>query len=249
MPPLCIRPEQIIDLLPEELQHRLEADDYFCDIPVIAADEGNVEATVKAKQALQSAKGGKIGAAVIVLQMVADDNQPNLLLGPMSLRPAFQVIEQRELNRGANGTKKPARQIARRIRDVIKTFVMADLITTMRPGQPCIFGVNNHPYGENVLLYQVEFECLENVGTPEKQVQLPVIANVPETLNFSITSTTVGATIFYTTDDSYPWSGNPKALIYADPQPVPVEGLTVRACAYAPGMLASVLTRAYLTIN
>src|SRR5712672_1965290 len=92
--------QDIIDRLPFELMNRIESDDYFSDVPVVVAEEGNVRLMVDAKQAAISTKlGTKRGVAVIVLQMVADDEHTNLQFGPMTLRPAIQVIENVELNR------------------------------------------------------------------------------------------------------------------------------------------------------
>ena len=246
---LKIDATDVIMKIPYELAARLEADDFFSDIIVVVADEGNVEATVKAKQAVLSKKSGKGGVAVIVLQVLADDGQNNLQFGPMTLKPAFQVIEQREINKGANGTGKAARRVARRIRDVIKSAGFVGIITTIKCATPCIIPIGNHDYGANVIMYQVDFECLENSTDPLAQVQMPQVSAVPNSSNFQIICATVGSFIYYTIDDSYPSPNNPDAIAYGTPQPVPQEGLTLRACAYAPGMIASGVQRVNITIN
>ncbi len=132
----------IIDRLPYEFKARLEADEFFCDIPVVVAEDGNLKSEMEKRQAVLTTKTTKRGVAVIVLQVVADDNFPNLRFGPMTLRPAFQVVEQLEFNRDENRTKKSARKVARRIRDVIKGAGLQGLVLDLQADSPCIEPVN-----------------------------------------------------------------------------------------------------------
>ena len=101
-----IRAIDVIDLLPGELAARLQCDPFFADIPVIVVESGNVATELARKQAVITEKSGKRGVAVIVLQCLADDTDANVNFGPMILRPAFQVVEQVELNNDPNGTGK-----------------------------------------------------------------------------------------------------------------------------------------------
>lgn len=241
----------IIERLPLEHAARLEADEYFCDVAVVVADIGNVKREIQTKQASQTTKSKKRGVAVIVLPVVADDDFPNLSFGPMTLRPAFQVVENVELNNDANGTKKPARQVARRVHDVIKGGGLVGLVTSLKAGKPAIFPVPAHEsLGSNIVLYQVNFECLE-AGTQNQQLvampQFAGIAGPPQ--QFSITCTTLGAVIYYTLDDSYPRKDNPNAHVYTNPINIPPAGLTVRACAYARGSIASWVARETITLE
>lgn len=241
----------VIDLLPFELQARLENDDYFADIPVVVAEEGNIKAELARKQAVMTTKSGKRGVAVIVLQVVADDDIPNLAFGPMTLMPAFQVVENLELNRDANGTGKSARKVSRRIRDVVKGFGAAGLVTDMKAGKPCIEPVPLvKELGELVKAYQVNFRCLEVPQQGLAQAQMPVCAAVAgPTPQFEITSPTDAARIYWTSDDSYPGPQNPGAKVYESPIAIPDGGITVRACAYAQGLVASRVQRQTITIE
>lgn len=233
----------IIDRLPCELQARLEADDYFVDVPVIVEEHGNLEAEMNRQMAVITAKGGKRGVAVIVLQVIGDDDFPNLQFGPMTLRPAFQVLENVELNGSASGTGKSARKVARRIRDVIKCAGMVGLVKNMQADKPCIEPVPMpKEMSGRAQSYQVNFRCLE-VSTEEMhQVATPQITGAAGS-TFTITCATSGASIYYTTDDSYPRAGGATSVLYTAPVAVPVEGVTVRACAYKSGWVASWVNR------
>src|SRR5579859_5977585 len=110
----------ILDRLPFELAARLESDPFFVDIPVVVAVKGNVAQEFQRKQAVIEEKSGKRGVCVVVLQIVADDIYEGLAAGPMKLKPAFQVIENVEMNNDDSGTGKSARKVARHIIKNIK---------------------------------------------------------------------------------------------------------------------------------
>jgi hypothetical protein len=237
----------IIDRLPFELQARLEGDDFFSDIPVVVAEEGNIKLELGRKQAVITAKSGHRGVAVVVLQVVADDDFPNLQFGPMTVFPAFQVIENVELNRGANGTQKSARKVARRIRDVIKCAGMIGLVKNMQADKPAIEPVDlGAELGDQVKGYQVNFKCLEASAQDLAQVAIPQFAPVQGQAQFTITCETAGASIYYTVDDSYPTRA---AALYAGPVGIPEAGLTVRACGYKAGMVASWVNRGTISLE
>lgn len=239
-----------IDRIPIELQKRLELEAYFADIPIIVAEEGNVALEIERKQAVITEKLGKIGAAIIVLQFVADDTYPNLAAGPMLLKPAFQVLENIELNRGPQGTGKTARQLARKVRNVIKPLALGGLTTDFVPDRPCIEPINLEELGSLVKAYQVNFTCYEAgdtdqiVGTPEAvQVQ-------GETPGFTLQCATEGAEIWYCTTDDYPGPGLPGAILFdGNAIDIPAEGLTVRVAGYKAGMIASLVARYHISFT
>jgi hypothetical protein len=75
---------------------------------------------------------------------------------------------------------------------------------------------------------------------PQQCVDVTLTA---DNLDVTLATATDGATIYYTTDGSFPWSGNSEAEIYAGEFSVD-SGTTVRAAAYKSGLDGSnVLTR------
>jgi hypothetical protein len=245
----------IIDLLPGELKARLDADEFFEDIPVVVAEQGNVAAMIAERQAVLSRKTDKRGVAVIVLQIVADDEiRPQF--GPLVLRPAFQVVENLELNRDASGTGKSARRVCRRMRDIFKGGHIPGLVIDLQADKPFIEPVNlGKEMGGLINAYQQNWRCLEKQTDSLQQAQMPQFVSLAPAAQFAITCPTENATIFYTTDESYPAAGNPTATEYAIGEPIdipiPAGGgpatVTVRACAYVPGMIASWVNRKTLT--
>ncbi len=227
--------QDVIERLPYELEARLAADPYFLDIPVVVADEGNVEQELDKKRSVVTTKSGKRGAAVIVLQIVGQNEFSEVKFGPLRLHPAFLVIEQRELNRGPNGTGKSARQIARRIVDVIVSCRLEMLCWEFVADQPTIEPIAvKDKDGANLIGYQVNFWTVEADAEPITQMTAPVLSAEPGE-DLTITSDNPGAEIYFTINDSYPWKGNPMAVLYSQPVPIPDVGFTIRACAYQPG--------------
>jgi hypothetical protein len=236
----------VIDALPDELKARLEADDFFADIPIIVADAGNVLAEVERKMAVESEKAGKRGVAVIVLPPLGDDVAPEIRFGPLKLRPAFQVIEHAELNNDEKGTKKSWRRVARKIHLVVKPLALIGLTTEFVADTPCIEPVDfTSELGPMVKGGQVNFVCFEADAEDVDQVAMPLFSDgAGETPTLVMSCGTAGAEIWYTTDDSYPAPGNVGSTLYAAEVAIPVDGFTVRACAYKAGLIASQVNRA-----
>jgi hypothetical protein len=63
----------------------------------------------------------------------------------------------------------------------------------------------------------------------------------------TLTCATVGASIYYTTDESFPGPSNPAATLYTVAL-APVDGQVLRAAAYAPDYLGSHVTQATITV-
>lgn len=236
----------IIDQLPYELAARLECDPFFDDIPIVVFEAGDVSHELQQKQGIIKGKSGKYGAAVFVLQIVAEDPFKNIQFSPMQLFPAFQTVENVELNKGKSGTGKSHRRIARRIRDVIKNCVFAGLVQDMKAAKPCIEPVDLSDLGPTIKGSQVNFDCLEVSGETQTLVQMPVYSG-DGTRYLVLTCPTPGAEIWFTVDGSYPYWGDkdkfPKstAELYTGPIALEVGATVVRACAYLdePGAVAS----------
>jgi hypothetical protein len=245
----------VIDLLPFELAARLECDDFFADIPVVVAEKGNIAAELARKQAVITEKGGKRGVAVIVLQIIADDEYQSPAFGPMRLKPAFQVVENVELNNDENGTKKSCRKVARRIRDVVKPLRLVGLTTDFQTDKPCIEPVPlAKELGDSIVANQVNFLCYECDSEPISQVSMPQFFGAGGSdPQLEVTCETAGADIWYTLDDSYPvpTTINPDstATLYAGQIPIPAAGFTVRAGAFLTGSIASQVNCAAVTIE
>lgn len=241
---------EIIDRIPYELAARLEADPYFVDIPVVVAEEGNVFEEIKRRQAVMTEKCGKRGVAVVIPQVIGDDEYPEVALGPLLLRPAFEVVELVTLNRDPNGTGKSARQVARRIRDVIKPLALPGLLTDMVPEKPCIEPVAAVPeMGTNVVAYRVNFRAFEAEATTPSVAAMPLLSEAAGQL--VLATATADAAIWYTLDDSYPAPNYGESQLYSGPLTLAAGTWILRCGAYLAGAtdIASAIGRYTVTIS
>ena len=248
-----IKAIDVIDRLPFEIAAALQCDPFFADIPVAVAERGNVVQEISHLQAIITAKGGHWGVAVVVLQMVADDNMPELAFGPLTLRPAIQVIEQPTQNHSNTGTGKSARKVCRKIRDVIKSLRLIGLTSDFEFEKNCIEPVAIEP--ANLVGYQLNCRVDEADDEPISQVLLPqfTAGSDPNNPTLVITCDTVGAAIYYTLDDSFPAPParlpGSTAVLYAGEIPIPAAGFIIRAAAFLDPAIQSPVNRANVTIT
>lgn len=244
--------DQIIDRLPFELAARLESDPFFNDIPIVVFEAGNLASEIAKKQGLISVKSGKRGVTVIVPQLYAEDEFPGVPGGPMKLRPSFLVLENVELNHDEEGTKKSHRKIARHIIRVMKIIGgFQGIVQGLQCDTPAIepFVVKDQ---DSIKASQVNFVCQEFSDQQELWCLPPVITAVANSNPPQVTlaSATLGCTLWYTTDDTFPYPGDATqfhgstSLQYTGPLTLPGSGVTlIRACAYRAGYTASSIIR------
>jgi len=247
----------ILDKLPFELAARLESDPYFVDVPIVVAVKGNLVQEYQKRQAVIAEKSGKRGVAVIVLQVVADDIYPGLPGGPMKLKPAFQIIENVEMNNDGSGTGKSARKVARQIIKVMKLAGFRGLVQNLKCGVPAIEPVDLKDFGDAVVAEQVNFECQEFSDEPLLFCLPPVATPVPGQAQVQLATATGGAAIWFTTDDSFPYPGtkddgytNSTSQLYTGPIALTLnQPQTIRAASYLAGYIASSIERFTITIT
>lgn len=242
---------QLIDRLPGEIASVVQADGYFADIPVVIAEKGNIRAEMERMQAVVTAKSGKRGVAVVVLQVIADDPYNEVGFGPMKLFCGLQVVENVELNQDTSGTGKSARAVARRLVQIIKPTRLGGLTTDFVCDKPCIEpGMIKQADGSNLISYLVNFFTYEADTEPMEQVAS--VGFAPAGGQLALICATAGAAIWFTLDETFPADPlsvqGSTAALYAAPIDVPVAGLVIRACAYASGMVASRVERAEIVV-
>lgn len=242
---MSIEAIDVWDRLPFELAELLKADEFFCDIPVVVAEKGNVRLEMERLQAVITSKGGKRGVAVVVLQLMAEDAEAEVKFGPLILKPSFQVIENVELNNGPTGTKKSYRKVSRRVVTVIKAARLDGLTTDFildKPGiEPVVFVDGSGKALPGVVGNHVHFLTFEADTEEMEQVSAPVVAKDGQT--FTIYCATDGAVVWFTTDGTVPMPANTNpdstAVVYSSPVAIPDDGAVVRAAGFKPGLVGS----------
>jgi hypothetical protein len=192
---------------------------------------------------LTSGRGGKVGAAVIVLMPEAAGRTPNVTGPILQWNFPVVVIENDSLNMQADqGTLISAEEIAQMVLDALHhetdtglgTFTVAG--TAMRPESGFVF--------PGCLGYRLNL--LLSVGKTTQTARVaPVAAAVADGL-CTLTCATASSSIYYTTDGTFPGASNAAATLYSAPFAV-TAGQVVRAAGYKSGLSKSATTKHTVT--
>ena len=239
-----------IESIQPDLLAYLSSDPYLAAVSKFAIREERVQTLID--QALSAdtfdpgQTGSRPGAVIeILMPMVKTDltNAP----GPVcTIEQRFIVKENTTINLDLDangnptGTGLTAEQIAVHLLRSVHLWAIEGIKTSWYPAPESI--TPNRDYLP-LIAYEVLLHCTIQF-TPLDRVATPTISSPAQTV--TLACATGGAAIYYTTDSSPPWAGNPAATLYTVPFTV-ASGATVRFAAYAANYLASIFCRALIT--
>ena len=182
-------------------------------------------------------RGGKVGAAVLVNMPVLSVSDPDVPGPRTSIVQTLTVLEHPTINAGSTGCGKTAEQIALSLLQLFHHFNPAGISQVFVGSTAAIV-----PEGgfDGLVGYTVTLQAPLQLSA-QRKVATPRIAAAPTSglpATVTITCATVGASIYTTTDGSYPSASNPNATLYAAPFEV-AAAATVRATASLSGLQQS----------
>ena len=224
---------------------RLNADPFFANIEVVVMRpriEGSfVEIQTRVDQVIgcERKKNGKGGAAVQILMPLADGRDPDAPGPRLDFSIVARVQEHPILNMGPTGTKYSCEEIALRALQLLHHF---------NPGFGAILvaakdALTPSDRFPGKITIDVRVTQQTGIGGVPKATR-PVITAAG--LSFTLSSLTVDAALYYTTDGSYPGAGNAAAMLYSGPVTL-AAAATVRASAQADGLLPSDISQLTLS--
>lgn len=233
----------VFETLQSDIVSRLLSDTYFSDITVQAIAEGTVSSDLLQHAATASVKAGKTGVYVGVLMPSAATAKPNTPGPQMRVMAKVRVMESPQVNRySAAGTAKTAEAICVAVIQLLHHWCPNDGVTLIG-GEKLIEPSDPETSVEGMVSYDLTFELPMFVEPPLK-VQCPTATEKDGLL--TLANLTDGATIYYTLDGTFPYSGNPAAIQYTTPFALSV-GQTIRWAAYKEGMKGSNVGTATVT--
>lgn len=221
----------------EDFFHRLNADSFFADVPVLAEHRGVTEDDIAQSLSTLKEKSGLLGLVAIVLEPNLKPDAPNAP-GPRSIiRIVVQVIDQPL----GSTVGKTFSQAAERVRMVLHHFRDGSGGTWVFDGQePVVMEPGKRSYGVAFVRIGVD-----NPPAKVSQVLISAAGTVaPQTV--TLTCATAAASIYYTTDGSYPASTNAAATLYTVPFSFATAG-TLRAAATKTGLQQSDVSQSIFT--
>lgn len=177
---------------------------------VVAGDSVMIDDKLDQVLAGVAERGGKVGAAIIVmLPDVKLESIQNAAL-PMTLKAKVRVVENQLFNEGENGTGVSSSQLALHVMQYLhrRAFRGGNTLRLDRDKPVEEVPLPGHIVHEINMDWSQVLEAIAKVATP-------VIAQAGGAITLSCA--TVGATIRYTLDGSFPGSGNAQAVIYSAP--------------------------------
>jgi hypothetical protein len=215
---------------------------YFNNVPVtIVRPRADLTATMiqtRIDQALQglTSQNGGTGVAVVVDMPQGDVPQPDIPGPQLYLLCPIRVIENPLINMGAGGTLKSCEDLGLAVLNLFAPRFFQDSGSSIVPDKNAM-EPNRDYLQRNLVAYDVRLRMKMGLQGPAKTPMPAISGSVASGVTILVPS---GATIYYTLDGSYPWSGNPTALLLASPDPITVTtGTLVRAVATMPNQLAS----------
>lgn len=228
-----VPPLSILELDQLDIYARLQNDPFFSGgVPVLLQLKGITERDVSEALSTANQQNGLVGSVAIVLMPTLLGDSPDSPGPRYYAEYGIQIIDFPVMRRQTSGgTEESADEIADRVRQILHRFVMGR-------GQSIFFHrMEPVPMPDRKISYVAKFRRLGADSPPRTVATVGISPAGPGPATVTLTCVTLGASIWYTTDGSYPGSNPvacPTAVQYTVPFAV-AAGVTVRAAAEISG--------------
>lgn len=236
-----------LENLHNDITALLKSDEWLDDngISVLNEFDKTLAENIANSLAVLTERNNKIGACVLLMSPVGNDDSPDVAFGPLDVDIVATVLEDPDMNQSNVGTGKPALTIARRVEMILRHYDCPGIVKTLIPEPQVIVPVRSDLAP---VAYEVRMHATEADSDQRTRVSRPVFtpASGASPVAVTISTVTSGATIYYTTDGSHPYAGNPNAVQYAGAIQIN-QATTLRARAFKAGSYGSFSARALIT--
>jgi hypothetical protein len=218
-----------IESVQPDVYYKLLSEPWFENIAIFKIREKRLDTEVNRALTGLTGRNGKGGASIEVL-MPSLKTALAETAGPIcTLEQKFIVKEQPTVNQGANGTGLSVEQIAVSLAQTFQLFYLGG------PMQGFYAAPEFYKYQattEEVPFIAVAVTLHATFAlTASTRTLTPAVSAAAEAVTLTDQQPGGGSTLYYTTDGSFPGSGNPAATEYSTPFTV-VSGTVVRVAAY-----------------
>lgn len=227
-----------IESVQPDVYNKLLSEGYFADVAIFRIREKRLDTEVSRALSGLQGRNGKGGATIEVLMPTLRTALPDTA-GPVCvLEQKFIVKEQPTVNLGANGTGLTCEQIAVNLAQTFQLFFLGGPMQGFY-ASPAFYKYIEAGSGKPQVAIQVELNATF-VLTALQRTLAPAAAAAGQTVTLTDQQPGGGSTIYYTTDGSFPGSGNANAIQYTTPFTV-ASGTIVRTAAYNGGLQGSMV--------
>jgi hypothetical protein len=218
-----------IESVQPDVYNKLLSEPYFAHIAIFMIREKRMDTEVNRALAGLGGRNGKGGASIEVLMPSLTTAMPDSA-GPVCvLEQKFLVKEQPTVNLGANGTGLTCEQIAVNVAQTFQLFFLGGPMQGFYAA-PAFYKYVEKNSDKPFVAIQVVLHATF-VLTNLQRTTGPAAAAAEQTVTLTDQQPGGGSTIYYTTDGSFPGSGNPTAIRYTTPFTV-ASGTVVRTASY-----------------
>jgi hypothetical protein len=218
-----------IESVQPDVYNKLLSEAYFANIAVFAIREKRLDTEVNRALSGLQGRNGKGGATIEVLMPTLKTALPDSA-GPVCiLEQRFVVKEQPTVNLGANGTGLTCEQIAVNLAQTFQLFFLGGPMQGFYAA-PSFYKYIEEGSDKPFVAIQVVLNATFVLTTLQRTLA-PGAEAAAQTVALTDEQPGGGSAIYYTTDGSFPGSGNPNAIRYTTPFTV-ASGTTVRTAAY-----------------
>ncbi len=218
-----------IESVQPDVYNKLLSEAYFANVAIFAIREKRLDTEVNRALSGLQGRNGKGGATIEVHMPTLKTALPDTG-GPVCiLEQKFIVKEQPTVNLGANGTGLTCEQIAVNLAQTFQLFFLGGPLQGFYAA-PAFYKYIDAGANKPCVAIQVVLNATF-VLTALQRTLAPGAAAAAQTVTLTDQQPGGGSIIYYTTDGSFPGSGNPNAVQYTTPFTV-ASGTVVRTAAY-----------------
>src|SRR5271154_516280 len=233
-----------IETVQPDVYNKLLSEAWFANIAVFTIREKRLDTEVNRALSGLQGRNGKGGATIEVLMPTLKTALPDTA-GPVCvLEQKFIVKEQPTVNLGSNGTGLTCEQIAVNLAQTFQLFFLGGPMQGFYAA-PSFYKYIETGSDKPFVAIQVDLNATF-VLTPLQRTPAPAASAAAQTVTLTDEQPGGGSTIYYTTDGSFPGSGNPSAMTYSTPFTV-ASNTVVRTAAYN-GMLQGSMVDTFVVI-
>lgn len=192
--------------LQSDIHARLSADDYFADVLVLLNEKGILIDDIESAVKLFTAKAGKKGAAVIVDRPFREVRSPDASGPEFDLTIPVAVFEMPLLNRATGGTGKTIEEITSKIMHLTHGWRSNPSLGQVYMDKDAVTPVVGN---DKIIVTEIQLRSRMRF-VPPIRVAAPTFSGNASAVQISCN--TPAATIYYTLDGTFPWSGNTAAI-------------------------------------
>lgn len=223
---MAIPADSFLTDLQADFYQRLLSDSFLSQVPILSRDLGDLDNQIA--NALQggvprdgeTVSGGFIAIHAVDVVGISGDTPMPIMAVEIRLECAENVLKNRNATRG---TQITAHQMAARCVQLFHNSHIHDRATGIRLARTSTLGLPPGEIGVEVV-FRTDGSAFDGVANVD-QVDMSQDAG-----EVTLTCGTAGATIYYTTDGSFPGSANANVSTYSAPFS-PGSGTVVRAAA------------------